>query len=96
MTLLIKIFAFQPHLHIKLEVIFLSICTYGIVNLELLIVFVHLELAAGTSFSLNRSGEPCAFVFSNLAIGERRQDRYGEYCYRYNPSHEQVPPVGRV
>jgi hypothetical protein len=80
-------------LHIKFEVIFLSICTYGIVNLKLLIVFVHLELAARTSLGLNRSGEPCAFVLGNLAIGERRQGRYGEYCHRYDQSHEQVPPV---
>jgi hypothetical protein len=94
MTLLIKIFAFQPHLHIKLEVIFLSICTYGIVNLELLIVFVHLELAAGTSFSLNRSGELCAFVLRNLPIGERGQGRHGEYCYRHDQSHEQSSSCG--
>jgi hypothetical protein len=75
----IQIFALQPHLHIKLEVIFLPIRTYRIVDLKLLIVFVHFELAAGTSLSLNRSGELGAFVLSNLAIGERRQRRYGEY-----------------
>jgi hypothetical protein len=62
-------------LPIKLEVIFLSIRTYGIVDLKLLIVFVQFELAARTSLSLNRSGELCAFVLGNLAIGERRQDR---------------------
>jgi hypothetical protein len=67
--------ASQPHLP---EVIFLSIRTYGIVDLKLLIVFVQLELAARTSLSLNRSGELCAFALGNLAIGERRQHRYGE------------------
>ena len=51
----VQILALQPHLHIKLEVIFLSIRTYRIVDLKLLIVFVHFELAAGTSLSLNRS-----------------------------------------
>jgi hypothetical protein len=65
-------------LPIKLEVIFLSIRTYGIVDLKLLIIFVQFELAARTSLSLNRSGELCAFVLGNLAIGERRQQRYGE------------------
>ena len=74
----VQIFALQPHLHIELEVIFLSIRAYGIVDLKLLIVFVQLELAARTSLSLNRSGELCAFVLANLAIGERRQHRYGE------------------
>jgi hypothetical protein len=74
----IQIFALQPHLPIKLEVIFLSIRTYGIVDLKLLIVFVQFELAARTSLSLNRSGELCAFVLGNLAIGDRRQHRYGE------------------
>jgi hypothetical protein len=89
----VQIFALQPHLHIELEVIFLSIRTYGIVDLELLIVFIHLELAARTSLSLNRGNELCAFVLSNLTIGERRQGRHGEYCYRYDQSHEQVPPM---
>ena len=74
----VQIFALQPHLHVELEVIFLSIRTYGIVDLKLLIVFVQLELAARTSLSLNRSGELCAFVLGNLGIGERRQHRYGE------------------
>jgi len=50
----------------------------GIVDLKLLIVFVQLELAGRTFLSLNRSGELCAFVLGNLAIGERRQHRYGE------------------
>ena len=90
----IQIFALQPHLHIELEVIFLSIRTYGIVDLKLLVVFVHLELAARTSLSLNRSDELCAFVLGNLAIGKRRQGGYGEYCYRYDQSHELGPPVG--
>ena len=53
----VQIFALQPHVQVKLEVIFLSIRTYGIVNLELLIVFIHLELAARASLSLNRSSE---------------------------------------
>ena len=75
----VQIFSLQPHLHIELEVIFLSIRAYGIVDFKLLIVFVHLEFAARTSLSLNRSGELCAFVLGNLAIGERRQRRYGEY-----------------
>ena len=76
----VQIFSLQPHLHIELEVIFLSIRAYGIVDLKLLIVFfVHFELAARTSLSLNRSGELCAFVLGHLAIGERRQHRYGEY-----------------
>src|SRR5437868_6719728 len=72
-----------------------AIRTDGIVNLELLIVFVQLELSARTSFSLDRGGEPCAFVLSNLAVGERRQGRHGKYCHRYEQSHEQVPPAGR-
>jgi hypothetical protein len=72
----VQIFALQPHLHIKLEVIFLTVRAYGIVNFKLLIVFVQFELAARTSLSLNRSGELCAFVLSNLAIGEHRQRRY--------------------
>jgi hypothetical protein len=74
----VQIFPLQPHLHIELEVILLSIRAYGIVDFKLLIVFVHLEFAAGTSFRLDRSGELCAFVLGNLAIGERRQHRYGE------------------
>ena len=74
----VQIFPLQPHLHIELEVIFLSIRTYGIVDLKLLIVFVHLRFAAGTSLGLDRSGELCAFVLGNLANGERRQRRYGE------------------
>lgn len=82
-------FALQPDLRIELEVIFLSIRAYGIVDFELLIVFVHLEFAAGTSLGLDRSGELCAFVLGNLAIAERRQ---GEYRHRCNQPHEQVPP----
>jgi hypothetical protein len=78
-------------LPIKLEVIFLSIRTYGIVDLKLLIIFVQFELAVRTSLSLNRSGELGAFVLANLAIGELRQDRYGERYHRYEQSHEQVP-----
>jgi hypothetical protein len=74
----VQIFPLQPHLHIEPEVIFLSIRTYGIVDLKLLIVFVQFELATRTSLSLNRSGELCAFVLGNLAIGECRQHRYGE------------------
>ena len=70
----VQIFPLQPHLHIELEVIFLSIREYGIVDLKLLIVFVHSK--PPTSLSLNRSGELCAFVLGNLAIGERRQRRY--------------------
>ena len=35
----VQIFPLQPHLHIELEVIFLSIRAYGIVDLKLLIVF---------------------------------------------------------
>jgi len=90
----VQIFALQPHLHIKLEVVLLSIRADRIVDLKLLIVLIHLELAASTSLSLSRSGEFCAFVLSNLAIGERRQGRYDEYCNRYDQSHQQVPPVG--
>jgi hypothetical protein len=51
-------------LHIKLEVIFLSIRTYSIIGLKLLIVLVQFELAARTSLGLNRSGELCAFIAS--------------------------------
>jgi hypothetical protein len=88
----VQIFPLQPHLRIELEVIFLSIRAYGTVDFKLLIVFfVQLELAARTSLSLNRSGELCAFVLGNLAIGERRQHRYGEWYHRYDQSHEQVP-----
>jgi hypothetical protein len=72
---LVQVFALQPHLHIEFEIVFPAIRTYSVVNLELLIVFVHLELAARTSLSLNRGNELCAFVLSNLAIGERRQGR---------------------
>jgi hypothetical protein len=93
-TISVQIFALQPHLHVELEVVFLSIRTYGIVDLELLIVFVHLELAAGTSLGLNRRNELCAFVLGNLAIGEGRQGGYGEYGHRYDQSHGLGPPVG--
>jgi len=77
----VQIFSLQPHLHIKLEVVLLSIRADRIINFKLLVVFIHLEFAASTSLSLNRSGKFCAFVLGNLAIGERRQGRYGEYCY---------------
>jgi hypothetical protein len=54
----VLIFPLRPHLHIELEVKFLSIRAYGIVDLKLLIVFfVQLELAARTSLSLNCGGE---------------------------------------
>src|ERR1044072_364044 len=78
----IQIFALQSHLRIELEVLFLSIRTYGVIDLKLLIVLVHLELAARASLGLNRGYELCAFVLGNLAIGERRQGGYDKYCYR--------------
>ena len=90
----IQIFALQPHLHIELEVIFLAIRTYGMVDFKLLIVLVHFKFAGGASFSLDRSGERCAFVRGNLAIGERRQRRHGEYRHRRTQSHELGSPVG--
>ena len=46
-----------------------------LVDFKLLIVFVHFQFAAGASFRLDRSGELCAFVLGNLAIGEHRQGR---------------------
>jgi hypothetical protein len=88
----VQILALQPHLQIELEVVFLPIRAYGIVYFKLLIVFVHFEFAAGASLSLDRSGELCTLVLGNLAIGERRQRRYGEYRHRCNQPHEQVPP----
>ena len=93
-TISVRIFALQPHLHVELEIIFLSVRAYGIFDLKLLIVFVHLELAAGTSLGLNCGDELCAFVLGNLAIGKRRLGGRGEYGHRFEQSHELGPPAG--
>ena len=73
----VEIFSLQPHLDIKLEVVLLSIRADRIINLKLLIVLVHLELAASTSLSLNRSGEFCAFV---LVTWRSARSYHGEAC----------------
>jgi hypothetical protein len=91
---LVQIFALQPHLHIEFEVIFLAVCAYRIVDLKLLIVFIHFELAAVTSLGLDGGGEFYAFVLSNLAIGERGQGRNGEYRQRRDQAHGRLPPDG--
>lgn len=77
----VEVLALQLHLRVKLEVVLLSIRAYGVVDLKLLIVFIELELAAGASFNLDRGDQFCTFVLGDLAVGERRQGRYGEYSY---------------
>jgi hypothetical protein len=64
----------QPHLHVKLQFVFLSVRTGRTTNLKLLVVFIHLKFSAGTPLRLNRSGQFCALILGNLTVGERRRD----------------------